>query len=582
MAALSLGVYSSNQGRVSPDSPPPSDTPREGVTTTTSIKEDMIDRVTSLGTPLFRKYFPGPPVLTRQVGHWKCSLTLAERVAQLEGWTYQINCERPLRLNRRPLANFDSTKGYPGEGPAKVVLQAQPCPDDIMVCRVPRHYHKRKPLTGAARRAAEEKAAEAAAAGEPRIRTEPKMCKIQACDKPEHYHSAISLEGYTVPNEPTPVDLSASGWRFVPDEPSDRPTVVTLVEDRPERTPTSSLSPAIAVTPRLPDLEASDAHDQTPVRRSHSLSPATPGIPIDEIRQRRMASIPEEPTVAKVNVFLSTPSPPLFPKPHPPMTPEQVVAQQAQILAAMTPAARGVPPAIPARRIPPAIPARAVPKVPPAIPARKPPPAIPARKPPPAIPPLPTIPAAATLSGTAVQPTTKLAPANKVETVEIYMNAHVGESFLSRIKTKILDLVSHTEVLSDNSHTLEKVQRNKFQRRFGHSRFTLGARRDMRKLVMNDGKYGTSRRAVIYTELFNEIALKCIRYKALINGKISENLKQHATNFMTLSENFDSYMSGPNGHDICEDTVTYYAQFRAIQALKRELTCGPGAGIPIN
>ncbi len=84
------------------------------------------------------------------------------------------------RRNERYSKKFDSTLGYPGEGP------------DLTPCNfkfshsVVRHYHKKRP-TGAQRRLDEKKAK----SGSPK--PPPKMCDKKHCVDPDHLHDVLQI-----------------------------------------------------------------------------------------------------------------------------------------------------------------------------------------------------------------------------------------------------------------------------------------------------------------------------------------------------------------------------------------------------
>jgi len=100
---------------------------------------------------------------------------------------------RPTRLKppgdrSRHGRKFDSTKGYPGEGPPKKggpALFYKPCKlaPPATVCRIANHFHKKKAKAGAAKRLAEKK----------EERKEPRyiFCKTAGCTDPDHYHASF-------------------------------------------------------------------------------------------------------------------------------------------------------------------------------------------------------------------------------------------------------------------------------------------------------------------------------------------------------------------------------------------------------
>lgn len=107
-----------------------------------------------------------------------------------EDWHRQ-NAERPGRVKNKPPANrsrhgrkFDSTRGYPGEGPAYAFCETS---ELGRYCTKASHFHKKMSKSGAAKRLAEKK----------QERKEPRydLCKVKGCDDPWHYHPVNTGKG---------------------------------------------------------------------------------------------------------------------------------------------------------------------------------------------------------------------------------------------------------------------------------------------------------------------------------------------------------------------------------------------------
>lgn len=97
--------------------------------------------------------------------------------------------------NRR----FDSTKGYPGEGPTMYVCT-------VSKCQTADHYHK-KASSGYARRKQEEKSSD------PRKKPRYVECKLEECKLPEHFHTAEQIINVITSNDkvvPTHVEKEST------------------------------------------------------------------------------------------------------------------------------------------------------------------------------------------------------------------------------------------------------------------------------------------------------------------------------------------------------------------------------------
>ena len=216
------------------------------------------------------------------------------------GWVHRAVHAPRIRPRQRKhvVKGFDSTLGYPGEGPSKHDDHGGYYQCTSLACCSPSHFHRKRrpPLMGAARRAAEKKAQEARSKGQEERGKKPPEYEECAGDCADHEHcicqeAALRQLMDEVKGDVVVVNKGALTHTGVEDDKTTTPlpdaTPTPSGADRPVPDVPAPSAPALP-TPSPPATTTTEVTTATssPTRRSRPQSPLPSRSPHPRSRQR--------------------------------------------------------------------------------------------------------------------------------------------------------------------------------------------------------------------------------------------------------------------------------------------------------